>query len=199
MRTLRILIVCTGNVCRSPLAEQLLRSQLAGLDVHISSAGTEALVGRPMDERAARFSEREGGDPRGHRARQLTVEHLEDTDLVLTAERDHRRRVVESLPRGSHFTFTLREFARLLTTLNLDDEADIALGDDAAARASALIAIMASNRGVAEPLEDAGDDDVVDPYRQSDDVFAESADITLDAVRAVASGLRRAVSVPARE
>jgi protein-tyrosine phosphatase len=199
MSPFRILTVCTGNVCRSPLAEQLLRAGLAGLDVQLGSAGTQALVGHPMDERAARYSTQLGGDPSGHRARQLTIEHLRDADLVLTAARDHRRHVVETLPRASQFTFTLREFARLLGTLNIDDVADIAAADDGPARANALVGIMASNRGVAEPLEDATDDDVIDPYRQNDDVYEESARVTIDAVRSVTSGMRRAVSAFAQE
>lgn len=199
MTTLRILTVCTGNVCRSPLAEQLLRAELEGLDVRVTSAGTEALVGRPMDERSARDSERLGGDPTSHVARQLTVEHLRDADLVLTAGREHRRRVVETLPRASQFTFTVREFARLLGTLNVDDEADIAAASDPAQRASALIAIVASNRGVAEPLENPEDDDIIDPYRRSDNVYAESARVTAAAVRAVASGVRRAAAVVVQE
>ncbi|GAB3800067.1 low molecular weight phosphatase family protein [Humibacter antri] len=196
MSEFRILVVCTGNVCRSPLAEQFLRSLLAGMDVRVGSAGTEALVGRPMDDRAASYAERFGGDPGSHRARQLTVEQIRDADLVLTAEREHRRRVVESLPRASHFTFTLREFARLPATLNIDDEAEIAAGDDAGARASTLIAIMASNRGVAELLENPDDDDVVDPFRQSDEVYEESARVILEAVQSAATAVRRAMSAP---
>jgi protein-tyrosine phosphatase len=199
MSTFRILTVCTGNVCRSPLAEQLLRAELAGLDVEVSSAGTQALVGRPMDDRAARYSQQLGGDPSAHVARQLTVEHLRDADLVLTGAREHRRTVVETLPRASQFTFTLREFARLLDTLNVDDEADIAAAEGADERASTLIAIMASNRGVAEPLENPDNDDVADPYRQSDDVYAESARVTAEAVRTVASGVRRAVAAFVQE
>lgn len=191
MSTFRILTVCTGNICRSPFAEQLLRVELSSLDVRIASAGTEALVGRPMDERAARYSRQLGGDPSPHRARQLTVEQLQGTDLVLTATREHRRRAVETLPKASQFAFTIREFARLLHALNIDDEADIAEADD---RAGTLVAVMASNRGVAEPLENPADDDIVDPYRQSDEVYAEFVRVTVDAVRSVATGVRRAVA-----
>lgn len=199
MSTFRILTVCTGNVCRSPLAEQLLRAELADLEVEVTSAGTEALVGRPMDERAARYSEQFGAITSTHRARQLTVEHLRDADLVLTAAREHRRKVVETLPRASQFTFTMREFARLLDTLNVDDLAEIAATSDAAERATTLIGILASNRGVAEPLENPDDDDIVDPYRQNDDVYAESAHVTADTARSIASGVRRAVAAFAKE
>ena len=199
MSTFRILTVCTGNVCRSPLAEQLLRAELADLEVEVTSAGTEALVGRPMDERAARYSEQFGGASSARRARQLTVEHLRDADLVLTAAREHRRKVVETLPRASQFTFTMREFARLLDTLNIDDLAEIAATSDTVDRARTLVGILASNRGVAEPLENPDDDDIVDPYRQSDDIYAESARVTAGAARSIASGVRRAAAAFAKE
>lgn len=199
MSGFRILTVCTGNICRSPLAEQLLRVGLDGLDVAVNSAGTEALVGRPMDERAARYSAQSGGDPSKHRARQLTVEQLRDADLVLTASRDHRRRVVETLPRASQYTFTLREFERLLATLNIDDQAEIASVGDAVQRATTLVAIAASNRGVVAPLENPDDDDIVDPYRQDDAVYESSVRTTMEAVRSIVSVMLDATAAFAQE
>ena len=199
MSAFRILTVCTGNVCRSPLTEQLLRVGLDGLDVVIASAGTEALVGRPMDDRAARYSAEYGGDPSSHRARQLTVEQLRDADLVLTAAREHRRRVVETLPKASQYTFTLREFERLLATLNIDDEADIASAGDGAQRATTLVTIASSNRGVVAPLENPVDDDIIDPYRQDDAIYEESARTTVEAVRLIASAMRKATAAFAQE
>ncbi|GAB3611536.1 low molecular weight phosphatase family protein [Humibacter ginsengiterrae] len=199
MSSFRILTVCTGNVCRSPLAEQLLRVGLDELDVVISSAGTEALVGRPMDDRAAAYSTQFGGDPSQHRARQLTIEQLRNADLVLTAARDHRRRVVETLPRASQYTFTVREFERLLATLNLDDEAEIASAAGPAQRAATLVAIAASNRGVAAPLEDPADDDIVDPYRQDDTIYETSARTTAEAIRSIASAILAATAAFAQE
>ena len=129
--TFRILTVCTGNICRSPLAEQLLRRELAGVDAVVSSAGTGALVGHPMADRAAAYSRRLGGEPDAHAGRQLTSALLRESDLVLVATRRHRKAVVELLPRASRSTFTLREFARLLGTVNPDDRAEVAAEGDA--------------------------------------------------------------------
>ena len=95
-----ILVVCLGNVCRSPLAEQVLRMRFAELlgdgspAVRVSSAGARALVGRPMDEHAAAELRRLGGDPEGFAATQLTAAAAGAADLVLTATRELRSRVL---------------------------------------------------------------------------------------------------------
>jgi protein-tyrosine phosphatase len=190
--TFRILTVCTGNICRSPLMEQLLRQELADVDAALSSAGTSALVDSPMDERAAAYSLELGGDPAGHRARQLDVETLREADLILVASREHRRAVVELLPRAARTAFTLREFARLLETLNSEDRAEVSAQNRPDDRLATVVDLAASNRGVAELPEDPSDDDVIDPFRRSDDVYAESVAQLLPAVRSIGPVLRRA-------
>ena len=98
----RILTVCIGNVCRSPLAERLLRLRLAeaGLaaSYDVTSAGLRAMVGHPMEPTAAGELTRLGGDPDGFVARRLTAQMANEADLVLTATTDVRRRVVEEAP-----------------------------------------------------------------------------------------------------
>jgi protein-tyrosine phosphatase len=190
--TFRILTVCTGNICRSPLMEQLLRQELADVDAVLSSAGTSALVDSPMDERAAAYSLELGGDPAGHRASQLDVEKLREADLILVASREHRRAVVELLPRAARTAFTLREFARLLETLNSEDRAEVSAQNRPDDRLATVVDLAASNRGVAELPEDPSDDDVIDPFRRSDDVYAESVAQLLPAVRSIGPVLRRA-------
>lgn len=121
----RVLTVCTGNICRSPMAERLLR---AGLDERfpgqfiVESAGTGALVGNPIDPRVAGSIRVFGGSAEYFSARQLTTEILREQDLVLALTRAHRSRVVELAPAMLKKTFTLREFARLLPLVQLDDE-----------------------------------------------------------------------------
>ena len=190
--TFRILTVCTGNICRSPLVEQLLRSGLDGLDVDVASAGTGALVGHPMDERAAVYSRELGAVPDGHLARQLTADLIRESGLVLVASREHRRSVVELLPRASHYTFTVREFARLLATVNDADRNDIAAKPDTDARLAELVEVAAANRGVAERPENPDDDDIVDPFRQDDAVYAEAVQQLAPAVSAITPVVRRA-------
>lgn len=94
----RILLVCTGNTCRSPMAEVLLRAELArrGLEgVEVGSAGTGAWEGAPASEGSYLVMLERGEDLSAHRARQLTRELVASADLVLTMSRSHLARVRE--------------------------------------------------------------------------------------------------------
>ncbi|MBZ9538033.1 low molecular weight phosphotyrosine protein phosphatase [Modicisalibacter tunisiensis] len=92
----RILVVCAGNVCRSPVAEALLKARLSG--GHVESAGLGALVGAPCAPAAARLAAAEGLDVGAHRARQLTDEMLKQADLILVMSEKQRRAVGERVP-----------------------------------------------------------------------------------------------------
>lgn len=189
--TFRILTVCTGNICRSPLAESLLRMVLRGLLVEVSSAGTHAHVGEQMSLPNQAIARDLGVTDAGmHRGAQLTTEALSNADLILALSREHRREVVEMLPRASRHAFTLREFARLTNAVSVDADVTASLTDPGA-RMRAFVNAVAQLRGTAEPLERPEDDDVIDPYRQSDAVYTESAEQLVPAVNATAAELRR--------
>lgn len=92
-------MVCVGNVCRSPMAEALLRARLAGRDgVVVASAGIAALVDRPADPTAQELMRERGLDLSGHRARQLTPALATAFELVLVMEDGHRREVEAMAP-----------------------------------------------------------------------------------------------------
>lgn len=92
--TYRILTVCTGNICRSPMAEYALREALdqAGLSdqVEVASVGTTGWeVGNPIDRRAAALLEDHGIETTSHCAREMTPQLLSDADLIITLDHDH--------------------------------------------------------------------------------------------------------------
>jgi protein-tyrosine phosphatase len=100
---IRVLMVCTGNICRSPTAEGVLRRKLAdaGLQdrVEVASAGTvDYHAGSPPDHRAQQSARRRGYDLSRQRARELRVEDFERFDLVLAMDTDHVERMVELCP-----------------------------------------------------------------------------------------------------
>ena len=107
-----ILLVCTGNICRSPLAAALLERALKerGLDaIDVSSAGTGAWDGAPVSEGAYLVGLERGLDLSGHRAQLLTREMVDAADLILTMARHHRARVDEL--GGEGHVFVLGEYA----------------------------------------------------------------------------------------
>lgn len=108
--------VCTGNMCRSPLAERLLasRAEAAGLDVVVDSAGTRAANGVGIHRETLRVLEGYGGDGSGFAARLLTPRVLQGRDLVVTATREHRDAVQELAPLLWKKTYTLLEVAALV-------------------------------------------------------------------------------------
>jgi len=87
-----ILVVCVGNICRSPMAEALLRQALQDMsDVRVSSAGLGALVDYPAAEHAEVLMAERGLDISRHKARQLTPDLINTSDLVLVMETRHKR------------------------------------------------------------------------------------------------------------
>lgn len=183
---IRILTVCTANICRSPVAERLLQ---AGFDqvmpgaFHVSSAGTRAIVGEPAQPSSARIIRTYGGTPDGFVARQLTPAILRQADLVLAMTTRHRGEVLQLNPSLLKRTFTIREFARMLETLeqremaqgNLhpeDSPAPVATQAGLAALWRGLPAQAASVRHLALAA-DAAENDVIDPYGRAEDVYLQ--------------------------
>jgi len=157
---LRILVVCTANVCRSPMGEALLRHHCAvrQVDAVISSAGTN-VPGLPVDPQAVKLLIEMGLDIATHRPRQLT-RALIDTDgrdLVLTMTREQLRHAATSADGAFRRTFTLLELARHLTLQPpLPGE-----------RLAQWLDEISRSRRPRDLLGDNAADDVDDPYGRS--------------------------------
>ena len=199
-----VLVVCTGNICRSPVAERLLHAQLlaAGIPARVVSAGTKSMVGHDMTPEAAQLAQHYGADPIGHRSQQLTGHLIAGADLVLTATREHRRDVVSLHPRASRYTYTLNQLARLLPAalepgLQGDPRAWDELVEtpqaDHATTLRALLTEVAATRGFSPPPAHPDDDDIEDPYRQSAEVYARVGNVLNNTVTTITNGFATAV------
>ncbi|VVQ25989.1 low molecular weight protein-tyrosine-phosphatase [Pseudomonas fluorescens] len=103
----RILIVCIGNICRSPTAEHLLRQAIKASDIQVSSAGLGALVDHSIESTALAVLKAHDQEPHEHRARQLSTRLLSQADLVLVMERRHIESVTRLAPEARGKTFLL--------------------------------------------------------------------------------------------
>jgi protein-tyrosine phosphatase len=173
-----ILVVCTGNVCRSPAVERLLANKL-GPTVCVSSAGTHALVGQPISEPMAALLRDSGVKSDSFEARRLSEQMLKEADLILSTTLAQRGLVVELWPAAIRRTFTLREFARLLSWV----DASVLPAGTTADRLRAAIPLAAAARGRKRRSPD--EDDVIDPFRLSNAVYAGSFAQIMSAVDSI--------------
>lgn len=106
-----ILVLCEGNICRSPMAQALLADALPR--VHVSSAGLGAMVGAPADPLAIQLMEERGLDVRSHRGMQVNGDLCQRADMVLVMESEQRMRIEMLYPLIRGRVFRLGEHAKL--------------------------------------------------------------------------------------
>ncbi|WP_167199868.1 arsenate reductase/protein-tyrosine-phosphatase family protein [Brevibacterium pigmentatum] len=198
-----VLTVCTGNLCRSRLAELVLAQRFADVsEIRLRSAGTRAAPGRMMPEEAREVAGFMGViNIRAQRARQVSEDSLSAADLVLVMTREHRRAVVELNPRIVRRTFTIRELASL-AAVTRDDEivSEGALPSaDRATRLRAAVGAAVRRRSRRRAPDLPTDDDVIDPYGCDRDIYALAALQLAPAVEGVAVLFQRALNLGEEE
>jgi protein-tyrosine phosphatase len=116
-----ILVICTGNICRSPMAEGFLRATLrrrfGDRAPTVASAGTTGWEGSAAMPESVEAAEERGVDISGHVARRLTRGDVFDADVVVAMAAEHRDAVSRAMPEAADRTFTLKELVRLLEAL----------------------------------------------------------------------------------
>lgn len=171
----RILFVCTGNTCRSPMAEGLCRSFLGHFrlqdEVDVASAGLYATAGGPASREAAIVMAEKGIDLSGHRTAGLTADRVRWADLILTMEEHQKQRLLERWPEAADKAFILKEYVEA-------PEADAS--------------VLALQTGTKRP----GRHDIPDPFGQTAEVYRRCAmelasavaDVCIDIYRRLKQG-----------
>jgi protein-tyrosine phosphatase len=196
-RRFNILFVCTGNLCRSPMAERIAMAGLharfgpMAAQVAVASAGTRAVVGAPMAPHAATVLAERGLPAGGFVARDLSAELVADSDLVLCAAREHRSAVVRIDPRALRRTFTLPEFHRLTGSLTRGD-----IDQAGPVRGLASLARAAVRRRAVDRAARPGDDDIPDPIGYPVSEFRACAAVIAECLRGPLSLVEAAVHGP---
>ena len=154
---LRVLFVCTANICRSPYLELTARAMADdGSAVEFSSAGTHGFDAQPMNE--PMVATLASGSADGFASRRVTREILADADLVLTAEASHRAFILEEFPQHFRKVFTVGHFAATVA-----DHPDLHGRD--------LVTAAGGRRAAARP-----EHDIADPYRRGESAAMAAAD-----------------------
>ncbi|MFB0830162.1 low molecular weight protein arginine phosphatase [Brevibacillus laterosporus] len=107
---MRILFVCTGNTCRSPMAEVLFREQVKDLQMEIASAGVAVFEGQPASLHAQQVLG-EKGLAHEHTSKQITNDQINQADLIITMTQGHKIAILSHFPEATAKVYSLKEYA----------------------------------------------------------------------------------------
>ncbi|MCF2908836.1 low molecular weight phosphotyrosine protein phosphatase [Pseudoalteromonas sp. DL2-H2.2] len=102
-----VLMVCAGNICRSPTAEYVLRNKLEGRNIKVSSAGLTALVGKPADRLAQELAAQNDIDMSEHKGQQVSTSLVSQNSVILVMEQRHLEDLCSRYPQARGKTFLL--------------------------------------------------------------------------------------------
>ncbi len=194
MDPLNILTVCTGNICRSALADYYLKNSLGTNRFTIHSAGTQAVKNGRVPAPQVAIAHRYGlTNITEHIATQLSPKEVSPANLILTATLEHRRRIVRMVPSAAKKTFSAREFAHLCSQVREQDIID--LMENRLALTEIPAAAVHQLRGFVTPPQAPGAYDVVDPFGADLATYETAADQLISALDIVVSYLEKIISI----
>jgi protein-tyrosine phosphatase len=149
-----VLLVCTGNICRSPMAEHLLRHALGDTPLTFRSAGTIARPGEPMSRHAVTVLADRGIDGSDFRATRLDEHAVAGADIVVGMAHEHRAAAVTLRPALLNRAFTLAELSRICADVDEDEVKHGPLDE----RFMSLVRLAATRRTNTLPADPMADD-----------------------------------------
>lgn len=179
--TFAVLLVCTGNLCRSVAAQQLLSAVVPARAIELMSAGTHAQPGLPAHPLTVKALAHAGVPPFVHSSQPLVPEAVRIADLILTATRDHRLKVVDADSTAVRRTFTVLEFARLAGSMTETVGSLVDLRDSVAER-----------RGMAAST---AADDLGDPVQGEARDHAAMVQVLVPAIQRIAAAMSGVASI----
>ncbi|MDZ5146124.1 arsenate reductase/protein-tyrosine-phosphatase family protein [Microbacterium testaceum] len=178
-RGTRVVVVCTANVIRSPFIAELLQSRLKASQagcLEITSAGVSARPDGKAHRRVREMARAYGVDLESHRTTQLSEATLVQRTVVLCAQREHRRAVLQMRPDLLSSVFTVREFARLMEIAHASDAPPL----DWVSAVSAAAQARGHDRFVADE-----DDNIIDPIGRPDSTWRQFEQHAVQAVSSI--------------
>ena len=178
---MKVLFVCTGNICRSPMGELMFPLFFHDDSIVTDSAGVQGLLNSPIDPASALLLAQDGIDSRAFRSKRLTPQLAMSNDLILCFTEHQRRKIVALAPRVRTKTFTLTGFAALCAYCASHG---IIQGSTVNER---LQSVLRNASMIQSVLGNAPD--IADPYRKEIEVFQDAHDAIGEAIAQIASAL----------
>ena len=176
----RVLFVCTGNICRSPIGEVLLRSAPGLPDGAVVGSAGLLFEGREASDGAVAWGDRVGIDLRCHRSRVISTELIEEQDLILGMEPQHVREVVALSDRAWSYTYTLRELASRVDRVGPRREDESVSG---------YLSRVSEGRKRLDLMTDTTGLSIADPYQLSAETYDQTAADIATALLAVTGAI----------
>ena len=174
-KNMRVLFICTGNICRSPMGELLFRTYTQGTSLEVGSAGTHSLAGHSIDPSSKALMDAVGIDSSQFRSTQLTQDIADNSDLILCFEPEQRHNIVVIAPTALPYTFTLTDFSNMCAYCA---QHNMITGVTIQERLQSVIDQSMQIRPMLPPSAT-----IPDPYRKNFEAFRSAARATNDAIR----------------
>ncbi|NEG70370.1 arsenate reductase/protein-tyrosine-phosphatase family protein [Bifidobacterium choloepi] len=163
---MKVLFVCTGNICRSPMGELLFPKFFDGEDLVVDSAGTQGLIDHEIDPSSRKLLESDGIDSSKFRSKRLTPQLAKDSDLILCFTKNQQRQIASVAPTAAKRTATVSDFAAMCDYCAKEGMISGSTLDE-------RIASVLDNASMIRPMLPPSAD-IKDPYRKEFEVFEQA-------------------------